>query len=473
MEANWINDFLRMTLLTRTRPLDAVGWSEALIDVLRDNKPDHDIHIFGVNRTPGLPNFFLASSSESRLRGRALPITVTKKTADLFLDPDSGGLRVLQEELPMTVIYYADPSDESRDPDSPAEQKKHQIPFYDAVCIDSETHSLVIGLIVTEVSVQEFLPVEELTELMPLVRAHAFPLIEALTLRHRYAKMEEDMKSLMAMVRETNPEAVASLSGQKGEEFVESGTEDREWHPAFLQHVGQELGHPLTRVLGMSEQLKELSNTSMGTPQLAEIAAEIEGHALRQSELLKLFNHIATLSLGEVQPRKGVFPLQMLIRDIYPIAVEIAGRHRVEIKLQEYTRNVFLSGDQKTILGMIQRLMAFTIPRAAMGKFFIRTTDDPDAVEQGFAALEFEDTEKLPAEVSLAKFLDPEYIRSSNHPRLRQGGGMLYLLLSLYFEKCGGKVTITRGENGGFTVRIALPQVSRAEHEKIMAGEIS
>jgi hypothetical protein len=460
--SSWISDFIRVTLLNDTSGGDISHWAMSLVELLRQHKPDHELHIFGVNRIPRLPNFFLGSSSEKFVREKPLVINVTQKTADLFLAPVSPGIRVLQEEMPMTVIYTV-----SEPP------KRVELPFYDAICFDTAEHSIILGLIVTDVTVEEFMTQDELAELQPLVRSHAVRLLESLTLRHAVKRHEEEIDSLMAMMRQSNPELAALNFKSPEQGFVEELSAEKKYEAGFLQHLAAEMRSPLMKIMATNERLIELSNTSLGSPELHELAQTVHFQVKLQDELLRCLANIAVLSAPDVKPRQGVFPMQGLIREIYPAAVQIASRYEVEIKLEEYTRNIFLQGDQKTLVPLIERLLAYTLSCCPGGKLWIRTYDSTQKVEQGFVCLEFEDSGDLPPDLNHATLLEADSLSKLAHPRQRRGGGLLMKLLDLYMEKSGGKLRLCRGEQKGFCVQLMLPQVSRSEMERIKAGEIS
>lgn len=465
MHASWITDFLRSTLLTGKRGLTITEWCHALVDILHESKDEHEIHIMGVNRAPKMANFFLASSTERGVRNTPIPITLTKKTGELFLAaPTNGtGIRLLKEELPMTISYL-----------SGTPPKKHEIPFYDALCFDFGEYTIAIGLVIPEGTLEDFFSTEEISELMPLVRCHAIPLLEAHTLRYLKAQQDADVDQLLNLMRQSNPEFGNRVSAsQAGIPKIDDSEEKfRSFDAGFLMHVAQEFRAPLMKITATLDQLIELSQTSLGSPELTELAQATRNAALLQQEMLRSLTNIATLSQPDVKPRVAPFPMQGLIRELYPAAVQSAARHQVEIKLQEYTRNIFVNGDQKTLVTMCERLFAFTIPFAQGGKLWIRTDDNPERVEKGFVSIEIEDSGQVPRDVSPAKLLTAEQMARLAHPRLRKGGGMLYQLIQLFLEKSGGKFKLGYGSNDGFCVYLILPLIGRAEMEKIKEGEI-
>lgn len=468
MHANWITDFLRATLLTGKRGLNITDWCHALVDALREAKPEHELHLFGFNRLPKSVSFFLASSSERAVQSQPVPVSLTRRSAELFLGAplNGSGIRLLKEELPMTVIYQVG-----------TPPKKQEIPFYDALCFDVDEYTIVAGLVLPEGTLEDFMSQEELAELTPLVRCHAIPLLEASTLRYLKARQDADVDQLLNLMRQSNPDLGQRFANGMPSGTVPIRTEDdserfRSFDAGFLLHVAQEFRAPLTKMMATLDQLIELSQTSLGSPELTEIAQATRSAALLQQEMLRSLMNIATLCQPDVRPRLQPFPMQGLIRELYPAAVQIASRYQVEIKLQEYTRNIFVNGDQKTIVTMCERLFAFTMPFCQGGKLWIRTDDSPERVEKGFVSVEIEDSGTVPRDVSPAKLLSPEQLARLAHPRLRKGGGLLYQLIQLFVEKSGGRFRLSYGANDGFCANLVLPLISRAEMEKIREGEV-
>lgn len=466
MQNDWILNFLRLTLLNGQGVESLEQWCNQLLDALSGCKPDHELHVLGLNRLPRLPHFLVASSSEKLPEGRETLAVLGKRTAEALLGAEGPGVRFVQQEMPMAVHYRA------LGPEG--EAKTVELQFYDAVCFDGPEHTLVLALILTECEATEFLAPEELSELLPLIRSLAIPLLETATSRYQRLRTEKDMMSLLNLVQSSNPEInTEGVLRTDDTTFVEREADDREFSPQFLLYLAQELRAATNTILATNEKLVEMCGTSLGSPELAGMAQTVQGAARFQSDVLRNLANLAALSQGPVRPQVAPFAMQAFIREVYPAAVQMASRFEVRIKLEEYTRNIFLHSDHKTLVRMSERLMHAMMQHCRGGHFYLRTDDNPEKVESGNVAIEFEDSGELPDAPPLHQLLSAEVLAAGAHPRLRRGGGVLLQLLQVFSEKCGGSFTLRKGDHGGFCVRLILPQVSRAEMEKIKAGEVA
>lgn len=460
MQSNWTSDFLRSTFLNSDHGNSISHWAAQLIEALRQQKPDQEVHIFGVSRVPRTPNFLLGSSSEAFVHEGPLVVNVTPKTAELFLAPTQPGVRMLSEELPMLVRYDLENAD-----------RRIDLSFYEAICFDSERASIVLGLTLTEMDVNEFLSPEEMGELLPIVRSHAIPLLENEQLRSQVHRMEDDMQAMTIMMRESNPE-ISKLSGLSYLPQTSSDSATGQWDPEFLQYCSRELKQTFDQLQRISAQQLEMSRTSLGSPQLHDVAQRMAAFVDLHSSILRNMASLAALSSRDVKPRRGAFPMQGLLRELYGMAVGIAEPFGTRVEMDERTRNIYVSGDQQTLLGMLERLIRNCAQNARNGHIWIRSQDSSDVAPEGMVMLEVRDDGPVNEDVPAYKLMDRVSLSHLDHPRLRNGGGVLFQLLELFMVKSGGKFNVRYNVDGGLCVQLMMPLVSRAELERIKAGEI-
>ncbi len=460
MQSNWTSDFLRETFLNSDRGNSISHWAGKLIEALREAKPDHELHVFGVSRIPRTPNFLLGSSSEAYVSDGPLVVNVTPKTAELFLAPTKPGVRMLSEELPMLVRYDLDHSD-----------RRIDLSFYEAICFDAEHSSIILGLTLSEISVGEFLTSDELADLLPIVRSLAVPLLENEQLRSKAARMEDDMQAMTTVMRESNPE-LSKLSSVSFLPQSSSESSHGPWDAEFLQYCMSELKRTLDNVVRINGQQLEMSRTSLGSPQLHQMAVRVSNATESHQTIMKNVMSLAALSGRDVKPRQGAFPMQSLIQELYGVAVSVAEPFDTRVELDERTRNIYVNGDQATLLGMLERLIRNCAENARGGTIWIKSEDSADIAPEGMVLLEIRDDGKVNEEVPAYKLMDRVSLHHLDHPRLRNGGGVLYQLLDLFLAKSGGKFALRYGVNGEMCVQLMLPLVSRSELERIKAGEI-
>lgn len=446
METPWFLDLLRSTLLSGAEQPTAVSWATALVDALREHKPDHEIYVFGVNRMPKLPNFLLASSEEALRKHLPLQVAVTPKTADVFLAPCASGVRLLQEELPMDVAYT-----------EPGTQKKAQISFYEALCIDSERLSLVLGLTSDMSDLRDFFPPEEIRELMSLVRSQGFPLLDLLTCRVVLERKEEEALGLLSLVR-SGGGISAEVMAKLGLEAVPLDRPTAAVEGGFLTYVVQEFKQPLAQIGSANDKVLD---AAVGHPTLAEAGAMIQDALNSQQQMLRNLSNLASLSMPEVKPREGSFSLRAFVPDLQKMAQAMADRAGVKLRVEEGATDCQIGADRETVMKMIERLLEATLPHCRGAGIFIRTENDPEVVGKNRAVIELEDTGVCPADIPPEQLLTRSLLGSLPHPRLKRGAGILFQNLALFLEKYGGEFRLIRGPREGFCAQLVLPLSSK------------
>lgn len=442
-----------------------VQWTHGLLELLKEVKPEHEVYVFGISRVPKVPSYLLGSTNLSITVEEPLPITVTPKTADLFLGKVQIGVRYLHEELPLTMLYASQP-----------DGKRVELQFYEAVCFDAQESSLVLALLLSDLHVNEYLTTDEISILAPLVRTHAIPLLELHVAQVTRRQLDDEMKSMIDFMRSQNPELARGMSGPPsmgasiGMAPKVGGDSGEMYENSFLQYIVQELRDPMKKLQAAAD--KQFEQTRASGSALHDNSVAIKQSAELQTAILKSLNNLTALAQPEVKPRTGAFSMQGFMREVYPLALEYASRHKITMKVDERTRNIYVAADKETVLKMMERLLDFMLPFAEGGQLWIRSDDSPEKVNAGFVAIEFEDSGAYPKEIPLAQLLNRSQVGVIQHPRLKRGGGILFQVLSKFLEKCAGSFKLITGEHSGFTARFVLPLVSRAEMERIRAGDV-
>ncbi|MBI1289849.1 hypothetical protein GC173_01210 [bacterium] len=462
MDNSWITDLLRTVMMTGA--VDRIDkWAHAFLEGLQSVKPDHEAYLFGVSRVPRMPNALLAASGEKEPLGDHPPhLYLTEQTVDIFLGPRPAGVRIIKEEYPLAVAC-----------EIPGSPKRREIAFYEAICFDGPHSSLVMGLVIHDGTVSEFLQPDEIGQLLPIIRAHAIPLLELYQHREMTRRQDEEIKLMMGVVRDSSGEASRMNLSQliAPTPLPTANREQTLSEASFLQYLTGELRTLLNQNLAATEKLSELTR---GQEHSHELASSAYATARQMRRILRNLANMASLAHPEVRPRRGAFSLQQLVRSIYTMATDECMTAQVRLRLEENTRNIYLSGDRETILKMVERIIKFSVSFCPEGtELIVRTDDNPDRVEAGFVSLEIEDLGQNAREINPGNLLVRAQLNTTQHPRLRRGGGILFQMLQLYMEKSGGKFRLTRGLENGFCVQLILPLVSRAEMEKLKAGEIA
>lgn len=466
-ENRWISDFLRQSVLGSGASSHIGIWAGSFLEALREAKPDQEIQIFGVSRIPRMPNYLLASTSEQTPGSDPIRIQVTEKTADLFLSPTEPGVRMLQQEWPMTVFHDAGNAE--------GEAERRELSFYEAICFDGVESSIILGLILNEGTLSDFLTAEEISELLPLVRAQGITQYELFIYRNAHKTLEMEVELMTGLVRESSPELLAISTPKPAGEKQEDGASLRPRHrkesdnivltPAFFQYTAKELRTSLEKVLATPEARMTLNDTEAG-PSLDDQTSALKGALEHQKRLIKNLGNIAALMQPNVRPQQDVIGLQKFMHELEPLARRCGQRHGVRVDVDEHTRNIFAAGDEKTILRVLSRLMEFQFPLCRGGQCWIRIDEDPKRGEQGYVMLEVEDDGKIPAGVGLETLLQRVKQHGEKHPRLKNGGAILFQFITMFLEKSGGEFRLAFGLNGGFAAQFLLPKVSRAEMER-------
>jgi len=438
----WVTELFRQTLMDSSSSGHVSKWSRKLIDLLGESKPDHEIHVLGISRKPRVPSFLVGSSSEKLPHGDAVQINLDEQVAQKLLASVDRGIRVFSEDLPMIAYYYINEG-----------QSKREVRFYEAVCFDTPETSIVLGLTLIDQELPDFLPQEELMEMLPLFVNHAIPLFDLLATEILRQRAEEEIMAFTEVLRENNPEvqqtAVSELLSRNNQQNYQFG-------PKFLSYLMGELRTTCN-------QMEGCLNTSgvLGSAQ-PEAVASLRKTFQDHSRYMKQIANFASLAQPDVRPREGYYPMKNLVNELQHLASGFRAKYDVQIKVEEHTRNIFISGDEATQVKLCQQLMEFVLPHCAGGTLWIRTDDNSKVVDEGFALLEFEDSGEVPREIAPSALLDFNNLGELKHPRLENGGGILFQLLNVYLQKSKGRLQLSFGENNGFAVRMILPQVSRS-----------
>ncbi len=457
----WISDFLRQSLLSG-RDWDTIyQWSQALIEHLEEEKPDQEVHLFGVSRIQRMPSFLLASTAESFPEKIPHRVQVTEKTADLFLAPTEGSIRMLSEELPMSVIYEMN--------DSGEEDARRELNFYEAICFDAGESSIIFGLILNDTPLEEYLSSEEIAELLPLIRTQAVPLFERFLYRQAFERLEKEIDVMAGMVRESTAGTPTVASGPTSAPAPSANATARSMmdnllNPHFFHYVSQEVRDAVEDVLTCEEiqyELSQLGSVSPGgkAPQLQTAVDHLQG-------LMRNLSNISALMQPNVVPQTTSFSMQKFMQDLHTAAGAVSSRHRVKLHADPHVRNFFARGDQDTLLRLLERLMEFNFAQARGKQAWVRMETSARRVDKGQLMIEIEDEGEIPLGVPLGSLLQRMKDHAESHPRLQQGGGLLLLLIDLFLQRSGGKLKLDLGLNSCYTVQIILPMVSRSEMER-------
>ncbi len=427
---------------------------------LAEARPEQEIHMFGVSRIPKMENYLLASSSENLPDDTPLKIKVTEKTADLFLAPTQGGIRMLSEELPMTVHYDR--------PSSDGDSNRHELSFYEAICFDDGNTSIVFGLILDELETNEFLTHEETVEVLRIIKTFAVPLYELEIYKAKAKSLEEEVNLMAGGLRDSNPNLLKALQGKKEEEERPVVPTNKRGYqkildPELFLYTAQLLRQYNDRILDHPTIKMELSSAySMSGDSTQGLKESMD----RQFDLVRNISSLASLLQPNVSPLIDPMPMQKFMQELNIVAHNAASRYHVNIELDPHTRNTYGSGDKDTLLQILRKLLDFTFAQNPDCHCWLRTEVSPQKVETGNILVEIEDDGKIPLNTPPQLLMSRLGQLGDSHPRLKDGGALILKLLDLFMLRSGGKMKLDRGTHGGFTVQLIIPLVSRTQISK-------
>lgn len=438
----WINDFLRHSVYTESERGQITVWSKSLIDALLEQHPDQEVHVLGVSRIPKMPNYLISSSSENLKTDEPVRIHMTEKTADLFLAPVECGVRMLKEEFPMTV-YYDIGGDMSR---------RLELNFYEAISFDGDDSSLILALVLNEGSMQDFLPPEEVASLNPLIRSQGIPLFELHVYRAAHSLLEEEAKLMTGVMRDSNPELLRILPNQRGDTEIYT---DPALDTSFLQYAAIQLRMSLKDLMAnIPGEERKVTRTNSG-----QLSISTQKDQSWHETLIKSFSNIATLLNPQVKPRIAAIKVTDLLRGLSTIAHRSAATYHVDLEVDEPPGDAVISGDQAAILRLCERLFDFTFPLCKEGKCWIRAVE---RTSQNYFVIEIEDSGPIPTIPAPTMLLRNLNQYAQDHPRLKNGGGIIFKLLSVFCERCEGRSNLTLGMHDGFAVQLVFPLLTSA-----------
>jgi hypothetical protein len=328
-----------------------------------------------------------------------------------------------------------------------------------------------MGLTLTETPVNEFFTTDEMSTLHALVNSHAIPMLELDQYKWMNARKEEEIKLMMGVVRDSTADSRLPLVTSS---LPPSSSDPGTAESGFLTYLTAELRQHNNSSLAAEERLLQMMQGGHGSPQMVELTNAVHNASLNSRRILRNLSNMASLSHPEVRPKKGGFAFPVLVKELAASAQLEAAHAKVRLVVEEGTRNLFAAGDRETIGKMFDRIVKFHLGFCRPGcEMFLRTDDNPERTDPGTVMIELEDNGETSREVNPANLLTRATLPSFQHPRLQQGGGVLYQLMILFFEKTGGRFRLARGLNGGFAAQILLPQISRTEMERLKVLDAS
>jgi signal transduction histidine kinase len=450
---NWIADFVRESLYGEGNKDSLYLWGNILLKHLRETKPDQNINIFAFSRIAKTPNFLIASTSERFPNNRPIQIQVTEKTADLFLTPRDKGVRMLSVELPMEVYYYS-----NEEP-----PRRFDLNFYEAISFDSENYSIVFGLVLNDLELNEFLLAEEISELFPLIRSVAFPLYSLLNQRVRTRRLEEEVSLLSNMMRESHPELQkyfpeSDIKPKKPVEKNNKKTTKSELTPGLMLYSIQELRDCLLHIMAITNKSVEMAGDLGTDSPLIQNLLTAKPIADHQNTMIRNLANYFMLLMPEVKIQPNDFSLQEMVYKFYTSAEQIATQYGAKVRIEEAPVNPIVSGDQSALLGLMLRMFESSIINAPNATYHVRYETESPRTENKYVLLEIEDNGECPATPTPDKVLE-SLNHQVDHPRFKNGAGISFVLMTQFMTKSGGKFHLALGSQGGLSCQIFLPLV--------------
>jgi hypothetical protein len=444
MHSSWIADFLRRTVLMGSGEASIAAWCAELIQILRENKADHELYLFGITRDPRLPNFLLGTSQEMAFP-LPLRISLTPSTAEAFLSEQRSGVRTISHELPLAVQCH--PEGEDR-----------QIPlrFYEAACFDCGDVTIVMGLIVHDSPLIEFLDPQELAELRPLMANCAAPLLQLHLLNVHRQRAEQDLALMVRMMRETSSDpkslGILPLQSERLEDKIAepaSAVFDNPFSLDFLQYALKEMTVPA------HDARQTLHQLTQADPNLRTQASTVTRSLAVHAMILRNFSNLVALSRPDVRPRQATCSLAALAARVQGYALRIAAPYQLAVRREDHIQDAEISADIDTLGRLLERLIDVVAPVTMQGLLQIRIRAGVSG--ENTALLEIEDNGALPEGVTPEELLNPAVYTGTDHPRLANGAGVLYQLLRLYLEKTGGTFDLFPSRSGGLVAVMHFP----------------
>lgn len=461
---DWTSELLRRSLSLRGDKGSIANWASDLVQVLKESKLDHEVFVFGVSRDLKTPNYLLGTSQEMIFQ-LPIRITMTKRTADVFVGHGKVEVRLISQEFPMSVNCHPE-----------GEERQIPLSFYEAICFDCGDISIVLGLIVHDSDLSEFMTQQEIVDLHPLIYSHAIPLFDLYLLRSHVKRADKDVSLLVNLMRETNPD-IAKIQLElemaheekkvlDDDEIDSSIGENEIFTVTFIQYLTRELG---THIADARQYLQQLAQQG---PDARRIANSVQRGVAMQQNILRNIHNLAALANPEVRPLESTCSLAELAGRVQSSALRLAAPYQLTVKREDKVQDLTVKADLETLAKLIDRLLEYIAASCMQGTMWIRIRSEEESPVDGCATLELEDTAELPDGFRPEELLDTSEYLGSKHPRLTNGGGVLYQLLTLYLEKTGGHFRLHPGRSGGLVTAFLLPVVSDEKFSLLEEEEV-
>lgn len=430
----WIAAFAQAEDAVQDAAVPVRAWAKELMAQMTREKPDQEFHLLGISRVAKTPSFLLASSAAVAAQGEAPhPIHPGEKAAGAFFVPTQRGVRVLREELPIAITFSTE-----RDPDA----RRHEATFYDAICFDTKDFSIVLGIEAGDADVDELFTNDEVLALSKVISQQGIPLLESHVLRVACAERDEELNLVSRLVRAG---AVGDLSP-----MLLDGSSGRTTRNYFTEQVSQDY---FEYVIAQWRQSWNDVRQAMDSS-LDDMLSAME----QQDRMIRNLANICALLQPQVKPQIEIMGTDELINNVRDAAEGVAARCGIELTCDNQAATESIAVDGSAVVKLCEKMLDYHLvfyPSSCVSISMV-VADGADGVD--FVALRIEDDGSGDTDAATPSNL--RALDGGQPMRLRNGGGILYLLGSLLLQKGGGRFRLRPMETG-YCAELLLPRARR------------
>ncbi|MEO8377172.1 MAG: hypothetical protein ABI579_05830 [Candidatus Sumerlaeota bacterium] len=429
----WVDAFAQEGVVALDAPLPMYAWATALVARLQHEKPEQEIHLLAFSRVPRTSSYLLASSAKNYLHDKPSKLHMNEKLADAFLGPVSRGVRIFREEMPLPVSFDLKSQG--------GEAKRQEISLYDAVCFDTKDVSIVVGLVLTDIELDELFTNEEVAALSRVVFAQGAPMLEGFIFRASCAEKDEELNLVSRLVRSG---AVGDIAHSSGENSLPRVTKN-----PFNENVSQDFFEYIVAQWRQSWNDINHAIDSSG----ADLLPAME----RQDRMIRNLSNIGALLHANVKPQIEIMTVGEFADGLHEPASNCARRAGVALELDSPADAESIAVDAGALIKLCEKLMDFHFGyySAENATITAEIPEGPEGID--FIALRIADDGTVEDDAQTPTNL--KHLDGGQAMRLRSGGGILYLLGALLLRKGGGQFRIRPVETG-YCVELLLPRAA-------------
>ncbi|MCC6546811.1 hypothetical protein IT570_06540 [Candidatus Sumerlaeota bacterium] len=430
-DADWVAGFAQQSASALESAVPIHEWGRLLAECLRQEKPDNEFYIIAFSRVPRIPALLLGSSAKISNSEAPPRVVADDKCAQTFFGTVARGVRVIREELPLTVRYDGGNGETSA---------WHELAFYDCVCFDTPDSCIVLGFVLDDLELDELFTNEEVLSLSRTIFAQGVPLYEAFIFRTACAERDEELNMVSRLVR----------SGAMGDFPSGEHAVPRGGRTPFSENITQDF---FEYAVGQWRRSWNEINHALDASG-SDLLPAME----RQDAMLRNLSNIAALLHPHVKPQIDVLMVSEFVNTLREVALNCAHAANVTLQVEDRAPDEPVAVDAAALVKLCEKIMwhHYGAYGATSAVLSAEMADGPEAMD--FVALRISDDGHANSEESTPSNLAA--IDGGQKMRLGNGGGILYLLGVLLLQKGGGRFRLRPVETG-YCAELLLPRAKK------------